>query len=86
MKHQTVNVTEFKAKCLSLLDGVAERGDTITITKRGKRLAEVGPARRQSLKSLEGAWVGKVEIDDDLLDADMSDLWECAHPSEASKS
>jgi hypothetical protein len=28
MKHQVVNVTEFKANCLTLLDGIGERGST----------------------------------------------------------
>jgi prevent-host-death family protein len=76
MKHRVVSVTEFKAKCLALLDDVGTRGDTITITKRGKPLATVGSARRRAWKSPEGACIGKVSIDDDLLMADTSELWE----------
>lgn len=56
MKHRIVNVTEFKAKCLALLDDVGERGGTITITKRGRPLARVGPPGRPAWKSPEGAW------------------------------
>lgn len=37
MKTRVVNATEFKAKCLSLLDEVAAQDETITITKRGRR-------------------------------------------------
>jgi antitoxin (DNA-binding transcriptional repressor) of toxin-antitoxin stability system len=76
VKHQIVNVTEFKAKCLALLDGIGERGGTITITKRGRPLASVGPVNRPSWKSPEGTWVGKVKMADDVLDADTSGLWE----------
>ncbi|MGA1995036.1 MAG: type II toxin-antitoxin system prevent-host-death family antitoxin [Bryobacteraceae bacterium] len=76
MKHRTVSVTEFKAKCLALLDDIGERGGSITITKRGKPLAKVGPARRLAWKSPEGAWAGKVIVDDELLMADTSELWE----------
>jgi len=76
MKHRVVNVTEFKAKCLALLDEIGERGGTITITKRGRPLASVGPAKQPKWKSSEGALAGKVTIDDTLLDADISDLWE----------
>jgi antitoxin (DNA-binding transcriptional repressor) of toxin-antitoxin stability system len=76
MPHRTINVTEFKAKCLALLDDIGNGGGTITITKRGKPLATVGPPRRSNLKSLEGAWAGKVVIDDDLLMSDTSELWE----------
>jgi prevent-host-death family protein len=76
MKHRTVSVTEFKAKCLSLLDDVGARGGTITITKRGKALATVGPARSTAWKSPEGAWIGKVTIAGDLLKTDTARLWD----------
>ena len=35
---------EFKAKCLSLLDRVHHRGESITITKRGRVVARLVPA------------------------------------------
>ncbi len=76
MKHRVVNVTEFKAKCLAMLNDIGERGGTITITKRGRPLATVGPARQPAWKSPEGAWAGKVEIDDDLVERDLAELWE----------
>jgi prevent-host-death family protein len=46
MKTTTVSATEFKAKCLALLDQVDEEGGTITITKRGRPVAVVGPAKK----------------------------------------
>ena len=76
MAHRTINVTEFKAKCLALLDDVSKGSGTITVTKRGKPIATVGPARRSKWKSPEGALAGKVVIDDDLLMSDTSELWE----------
>ncbi len=85
MKHRTVSVTEFKAKCLALLDDIGEHGGSITITKRGKPLARVGPAHRPAWKSPAGAWTGKVTIDDDLLMADTSDLWEVVNPQRGAR-
>jgi prevent-host-death family protein len=85
MKHQVVSVTEFKAKCLALLDGIEKNGGTITITKRGRPLAKVGPVRPTKWKSLEGTWAGKLEIDDDALMADRSDLWDAVRQSEGAK-
>jgi prevent-host-death family protein len=79
MPHRIVSVTEFKAKCLALLDDIGERGGTITITKRGRPLATVGPARRKAWKSLEGAWVGKFTIPEEALNADMSELWDAVN-------
>jgi prevent-host-death family protein len=77
MAHRTVNVTEFKAKCLALLNDVAEHGSTMTITKRGKPLATIGPPKKRAAKSPEGIWAGKVEIPDELLMRDTSEDWEC---------
>lgn len=54
----TIKAAEFKQKCLALMDQVAEHGDTILITKRGKivaKLAPVADARPQALGCLKGA-------------------------------
>jgi prevent-host-death family protein len=50
MKNRVVNVTEFKAKCLALLEDVSQRGGSITVTKRGRPLATVGPAQQPAWK------------------------------------
>ena len=76
MRHRIVNVTEFKARCLALLDEIGERGGTITITRRGRPLATVGPVHQRAWKSPEGAWAGKVTVPHDLVEADTSGLWE----------
>ena len=41
---RTIPASEFKAKCLALLDEVAETRETIVVTKRGKPVARVEPA------------------------------------------
>lgn len=76
MKTTTVSATEFKAKCLALLDQVDEEGGTITITKRGRPVAVVGPVRKERWKSPAGMWAGKVELSD-FADLDTADLWDC---------
>jgi prevent-host-death family protein len=40
----TVKAGEFKAKCLELMDQVAESGRSIVITKRGRAVAKLVPA------------------------------------------
>jgi prevent-host-death family protein len=80
MAQRVVTVTEFKAKCLALLDDIGTRGGTVTITKHGRPLATLGPAHRNVRKSLEGAWAGRFTISDDVLDADTSELWEVVQP------
>jgi prevent-host-death family protein len=44
MGERTIPAAEFKARCLSLIDRVRERGEPITITKRGRMVARLVPA------------------------------------------
>ena len=74
MKSRFVSATEFKTHCLALLDEIDEQGGTITVTKRGRPVATVGPAKKQRWKSPRGVLAGKVEIVGDIID--MSGLWD----------
>ncbi len=38
-----INASEFKAKCLAILDEVAATGEAVTILKRGRPVAELVP-------------------------------------------
>ncbi len=40
---RTMTATEFKAKCLAILDEVRSSGERLTILKRGQPVAELGP-------------------------------------------
>lgn len=76
MKSRVLSATEFKAKCLALLDQVEGEGGAITITKRGRPVATLGPAHRDPLKSPKGLWAGKLRVQGDLAKTDTSDLWD----------
>ena len=41
---KTVAAAEFKAKCLAIIDRVHDRGEPVTITKRGRVVARLVPA------------------------------------------
>jgi prevent-host-death family protein len=75
MEERVVSATEFKAKCLAFLDEMDRRGGSITITKRGRPVAVVGPAKRKPFKSPKGSWAGRAEIVGDIVTPDLS-LWE----------
>ena len=45
MTNLVVTATEFKAKCLELIDDVSAKGGTITVTKRGRSIAKVEPVQ-----------------------------------------
>jgi prevent-host-death family protein len=40
-----IKASEFRAKCLTLMDEVARTGDAVVITKNGKPVAELVPHR-----------------------------------------
>lgn len=44
--HREITATQFKARCLRLLDEVAESGETLVITKHGRPVARVEPPLR----------------------------------------
>jgi prevent-host-death family protein len=67
-----MTATEVKAQILGLLDEVAE-GDEIEITKHGRTVARLVPARGAHM--LKGRFAGvavSVADDDDLFGADAS--------------
>jgi prevent-host-death family protein len=41
---KTIAATEFKAKCVALIDRVHHEGESVTITKRGRAVARLVPA------------------------------------------
>ena len=45
-----VGATEFKARCLALIDQVRDTGRPITITKRGKPVAVLQPIAEEDAK------------------------------------
>jgi prevent-host-death family protein len=66
MKEITIPVTEFKAKCLRLLDDVEKKGDRIVITKRGRPVAQVERLSVEKPK-LKGTWKDTVKILGDIV-------------------
>src|SRR5690242_187797 len=60
-----INAAAFKARCLKLIDEVAESGEPITVTKRGKAKVQI-IAVREKPKTLIGALKGSFEIVGDI--------------------
>ena len=55
-----IRATEFKARCLELMDRVAERRETYVITKRGRPVAKLVPFTETARPSFFGALKGSV--------------------------
>ncbi len=65
MSSRTVSASEFKAKCLAMLDEVAATGEEIVITKRGRAVAHVTAATPP--RSLHGSVTFNAS-DDELVE------------------
>ena len=63
---RTIKASEFKARCLQLMDEVADNDGEIIITKRGKPVARLVPHRERP-KSLFGADRGRMKIVGDII-------------------
>src|SRR5687767_14776090 len=72
-----VPATEFKARCLELMDRVAERRETYVITKHGKPVAKLVPVERKPDEPLFGRLRHMVdEVGDILGPAVALEAWE----------
>ena len=72
----TIRASEFKAKCLALMDEVARTGKTLVVTKNGKPVAQLCAYRPPRAKSLIGLQKGKVKILGDIISPVGAHLWE----------
>jgi prevent-host-death family protein len=69
---RTIPAGRFKAECLRLLDEVAETGETIVVTKRGKAVAKIEPIEEPP--SLKGSVIYLVDDDEELFST--GEVWD----------
>jgi antitoxin (DNA-binding transcriptional repressor) of toxin-antitoxin stability system len=62
---KTLTATEFKAKCLRILDELEPQG--VIILKRGRPVARVTPVTSRRNRKLIGLMKGKIAIKGDIL-------------------
>ena len=64
---RTIKASEFKAKCLKLMDEVAASGEEIIVTKNGRPVSRLVPYREKP-KSLFGIDRGRIELLGDIIE------------------
>ncbi len=73
----TMLVSEFKAKCLAVLDRVHSGGDPVLVTRRGKPLVRVVPVTERSGTPRKlGVLAGEASARGDIVLAESSGDWE----------
>ena len=63
-----INISEFKAKCLAILERIAQTGEPVTVLKHGKPIARVFPAVPGGDGYAQETLQGTVEFVGDILD------------------
>ena len=73
----TIEASEFKAKCLAILDEVASTGKEIMILKRGRPVAILIPPRASNSPQPQDDLRGTVKIKGDVLGPVLpAEAWE----------
>jgi prevent-host-death family protein len=67
-REREITATQFKARCLRLLDEVAESGEALVVTKHGRPVARVEPPLRAD--DLRGSVTIKM-TDEELVNFSM---------------
>jgi prevent-host-death family protein len=73
MGERAMKASDFKAKCLHVMDEINETGDVVTITKNGRPVARLVPFNRPH-KSLWGSHAGQIEIMGDIVGPVLEDF------------
>lgn len=75
---QTIQASEFKAKCLALMDEVARTGEVWVVTKNGRPVAELRPFGGPRVDSPFALHAG-VRIAGDIL-SPLEEPWDAEDP------
>ena len=65
IKEKTITATEFKAKCLQILDDLGPEG--IIILKNGRPVAKLIPVSHRQNEKLIGSMKGKIVVKGDIF-------------------
>lgn len=71
---KTIKASEFKARCLQLMDEVSQTGEPLVITKNGKPVSQLLPYRRKP-STVFGALKGPITVKSDILPP-VEEPWE----------
>jgi prevent-host-death family protein len=71
---KTIKASEFKAKCLQIMNEVTESGTVIVITKNGRPVAQLAPVVSIAA-TLAGRHKGEISIAGDIVSS-LAEPWD----------
>lgn len=71
---KSIQASDFKAKCLKIMDEVAKTGEEVVITKNGKAISKLVPYR-ETKQSLFALHAGKLTVCGEIL-APVGEAWD----------
>lgn len=78
---ETIDASEFKARCLAILDHVQATGERLVILKRGRPIVELWPLNRTHAEYAQFELKGTVIVTGDIVGpAVPEDRWEVLGP------
>ena len=73
----TLLISDFKARCLAIIEKVHSDGEMVLVTRRGKPLVRVLPATEQPAGSRKlGLLAGEAVAKGDIVHAEFATQWE----------
>ncbi|PYS39361.1 MAG: type II toxin-antitoxin system Phd/YefM family antitoxin, partial [Acidobacteria bacterium] len=73
---KTMQVSDFKTKCIAVLKEVARSGEPVVVTLRGRPMARVEPFTNSTPGKRLGTLKGNMRIRRDIAQLDASKDWE----------
>ena len=73
---KTVIISEFKAKCISILKEAQRTREPVVVTRRGKPLARIEPIIEAAPRRQLGALRGRMRIMGDIVRSDSEQDWD----------
>ena len=64
--NRQMTAAKFKAQCLKIMDEVAESGQAVVVTKRGKPIVQLAPMTKRP-HTLRGFLKGKIKSARDII-------------------
>jgi prevent-host-death family protein len=65
-KSRKIKASEFKVKCLALIDEVGRTGESVVITRNGKPIAELSPYKQRK-RNARGILKGRLVVTGDII-------------------